>query len=108
FGPLEDGVPDYAWDVLGTNSAEGSAYLGLVAVGLTALALWRRPAARVWLVVALGAMLFSLGPLLKWRDEPVVIHIETLDSYVTLLWAAFQNLPFIDATRTPGRFNLTT
>jgi len=108
FGPLDDVVPDYAWDVLGTNSAEGSAYLGLVAVGLAALALWRRPAARVWLVIALGAMLFSLGPLLKWRDDPVALHIEKLDSYVALPWAAFQNLPFIDATRTPGRFNLTT
>ena len=108
FGPLQDVIPGYAWDVLGTNSAEGSAYLGVVAAGLAGVALWRRPAARMWLLAALGAMLFSLGPLLKWRDDPVMIHIETFDSYVTLPWALFQRLPFIDATRTPGRFNLTT
>jgi len=108
FGPLADVVPDYAWDVLGTNAAEGSAYLGIVAAGLAGLALWRRPAARVWLVIALGAMLFSLGPLLKWRDDPVTVRIESFDSYVTLPWALFQTLPVVDATRTPGRFNLAT
>jgi hypothetical protein len=110
FGPLEDVglLPDYAWDVLGTNSAEGSAYLGLGAVILAILALARREPARAWGVVALGAMLFSLGPLLKWRDKPVIFTVEEFQSYVTLPWALFQKLPIISASRTPGRFNLIT
>ena len=62
----------------------------------------------MWLVVGLGAMLLSLGPLLKWRDKPVTIHIEDQVSHIVLPWAALENLPLIDATRTPGRFNLTT
>jgi hypothetical protein len=109
FGPLEDAglVPGYAWDVLGTNAAEGSAYLGLIALALAVLAL-RRRGARVWGLIALGAMLFSLGPLLKWRDRPVIFRVEDLESYVTLPWALLQQLPGFDATRTPGRFNLAT
>lgn len=110
FGPLDDAglVPGYAREVLGTNSAEGSAYLGLVAVGLAILALVRRESARVWLVVGLGAMLFSLGPLLKWRDVPVEVSFDDIHSYVTLPWTLFQDLPVFEATRTPGRFNLAT
>ncbi|MBN1681253.1 MAG: hypothetical protein JW966_13280 [Anaerolineae bacterium] len=99
---------DIMRDVLGTNSAEGAAYLGAVAVILAAIALARRRAARLWLVVALGAMLFSLGPLLKWRDAPVELRFEDVESYVTLPWAAFQRLPGFETTRTPGRFNLVT
>ena len=110
FGPLEDVglLPDYAWDVLGTNSAEGSAYLGLGAMTLAILALACREPAHAWGMVALGAMVFSLGPLLKWRDEPVIFTVEEFQSYVTLPWAVFQKLPIISASRTPGRFNLVT
>ncbi|MBN1966879.1 MAG: hypothetical protein JW910_19660, partial [Anaerolineae bacterium] len=110
FGPLGDAglVPGYARDVLATNSAEGSAYLGLVALALASVALARRSEARPWLVIALGAMLFSLGPLLKWRDAPVILRVEDFTSYVTLPWALFERLPFVDASRTPGRFNVAT
>lgn len=109
FGPLDDLglVPDYARDVLGTNSAEGSAYLGVVAVMLALVAL-RVRAMRVWLWVALGAWLLSLGPLLKWRDTPLTLRIEDIETHIALPWAAFQHLPLLDATRAPGRFNLLT
>jgi hypothetical protein len=110
FGLLKkaDLVPDYVYDVLGTNSTEGTAYLGVTAVLLAALAVIRREAARLWLVIALGAMILSLGTLLKWRDDVVTYQIEDYKSYVTLPWALFQELPVLDSTRTPGRFNLTT
>ncbi|MBN1202966.1 MAG: hypothetical protein JXJ20_14040 [Anaerolineae bacterium] len=108
FGLLEDVAPDYTRDVLGTNSAEGAAYLGLIAVLLAGIALARREPARVWLVIGLGAMLFSLGPLLKWRDDPVTFRVEDIESVIPLPWALFESLPVIDSTRTPGRFNLTT
>lgn len=109
FGPLDDLglVPDYARDVLGTNSAEGSAYLGVIAVILALVAL-RRRSLRVWLWVALGAWLLSLGPLLKWRDTPLTLRIEDVETHIALPWAAFQHLPLLDATRAPGRFNLVT
>lgn len=108
FGVFESGVPDYTRAVLGTNSVEGSAYLGVIAGGLAIVAALRRRAARLWLAIGLGAMLLSLGPLLKWRDQPVTIQIEDRASHIVLPWAALENLPLIDATRTPGRFNLTT
>ena len=110
FGPLDDlGLsPDYARDVLGVNSAEGSAYLGVIAFGLALLALITQREARLWGVVALGAMLLSLGPLLNVRRELVQVHFEDIHSYVTLPWALLQQLPFLDSSRTPGRFNALT
>lgn len=108
FGPLADAglVPGYARDVLATNSAEGAAYLGVIAVGLAAVALWRCPAMRLWGWVGLGAMIFALGAFLKWRDTPVVYRLEDWESLITLPWAAIQKLPFFTETRVPGRMNL--
>ncbi len=103
-------APPFSRTVLGTNSIEGTAYLGIIAVILTVVALRRqRHAAGVWLAIALGCMVFSLGPLLKWQDQPVTYHLGAeYQSYVVMPWALFQNLPLISATRTPGRFNITT
>lgn len=110
FTPWLSGiVPTYSRTVLGTNSIEGTAYLGLVAVLLAAVAVWRcGRRAGLWLTIALGCMAFSLGPLLKWQDQPVVYRIGEHSSNVVLPWALFQNLPLINGTRTPGRFNMTT
>lgn len=110
FGPLDDAglTPDYSRRVLGTNSAEGSAYLGVIPLALVAIALVRRRGAWVWAALALGAMILSLGPLLKWQDEPVTLRIEDYETYIPLPWAFLENLPVFDATRTPGRFNLAT
>ncbi|GAB4411508.1 MAG: hypothetical protein Kow00106_05780 [Anaerolineae bacterium] len=110
FGVLAEwGIaPDYARDVLGTNSAEGTACVGVIALALAGLAVLRRPQTRPWLWLALGAAVLSLGPLLKWRDAPVTVRVESFESYVTLPWLALQHLPLFDATRTPGRFNLLT
>lgn len=110
FGPLADLglVPDYARDVLGTNSAEGAAYVGLSAGLLALLGILRCRAARPWLAIALGAALFSLGPLLKWRDAPVTLRVEQVSSHIALPWAALQDLPVLSETRTPGRFNGAT
>ena len=59
---------------------------------------------RAWLVLALGAALLGLGPLLKWRDRPVRVAVEDVRTYVTLPYAALENLPVLRETRTPGRF----
>src|SRR5258708_2262138 len=100
-------VPGYSWSVLGTNAIAGAAYLGIVAVTLAIIGVWRRRGATwLWLVIALGCMVFSLGPILKWRDQPVVFTLGDTRSNIVLPWALFQNLPLISATRTPGRFNI--
>ena len=108
FGFFEDAAPAYTRDVLGTNSAEGSAYLGIAAVALAAVALAARKESRPWLALGLVAMVLSLGPLLKWRDQPVTLRFEDFETAITLPWAFVQDLPAINATRTPGRFNLVT
>ncbi len=100
-------APAYSRTVLGTNSVEGTAYLGIVAVGLAALAvLRRRDPTGLWLVILVGCMVFSLGPLLKWQDRPVAYTIGQHQSGVVLPWALFQGLPVINISRTPGRFNI--
>jgi hypothetical protein len=107
-------TPEFSRVAIGVNSIEGTAYLGIAAVGLAAIAVWRRRHAGsarltgMWLAIALGCMLFSLGPLLKWRDQPVEYTLGDYKSHIVLPWAAFQNLPLLSATRTPGRFNMTT
>src|SRR5262249_35705529 len=64
--------------------------------------------AGLWLAIALGCMVFSLGPLLKWNDQPVTYTIGDVQSHIPLPWALFQSLPGIIVTRTPGRFNFVT
>jgi hypothetical protein len=116
-------APPYARTVLGTNTTEGTAYPGIVTllVCIIGAAFLRRNAARrsiseardplrivrPWFFIMLGTMLFSLGPVLKWLDQPVIYRLgDELQTNVTLPYALFQMLPFIDGTRTPGRFNL--
>jgi hypothetical protein len=102
----------YPGDVLGVNSIEGAAYLGIVAVSLCGITGLRRRlklgSARIWLVLGLGAMVFSLGPLLKWRDQPIVYSLGDYRSYLLAPYAALQTLPVFNQSRTPGRFNLIT
>lgn len=108
FTPWTTWTPDFSRDVLGANNTEGAAYVAIAAAALAAVAIVRRAKiTRPWLVIALGCMLFSLGPVLKWRDQPVQASIDGNAAFVALPWALFQNLPFIDITRTPGRFNVT-
>ncbi len=102
-------VPDFARTVIGTNIIEGFAYIGIVTALLALLALRRRwLAARPWGLLAVGCMIFSLGPVFKWLGQPVQYNLDHLTITVPLPWLAFQSLPLINATRTPGRFNITT
>ena len=102
-------APPYARTVLGTNTLEGTAYVGVIVLALGVIGLLtRKQGLRPWLAVAFGSALFSLGPFLKWGDQPIVYTLGSYKSYVTLPWALFQTLPVLDASRTPGRFNLAT
>lgn len=102
--PLFGGL-DYARRVLGVNLAEGSAYLGLLVLLVSLFGLRQTRAARWWLLVALIAWVMALGPLLKVFDQPVVLSVGEQQSYVTLPYAFFQNLPGMSIARTPARFS---
>jgi hypothetical protein len=93
--------------VVGVDPFEGSAYVGLVAGLLALLGALRQKGARGWLALGVVAWICSLGPLLRLLGAPDLVRIENFDTYVTLPWLAAVNLPLINITRTPGRFNFT-
>ena len=98
---------NYPAQVLGTNIVEGTGYIGIVALLLVVIGVWRMRPARGWLYLALFAWVLSLGPILKILDQPVTITIDNNATYIPLPFAAPANLPVLNITRTPARFNLT-
>jgi len=104
YHPLYSAL-DYPRRVLGVNLEEGVSYIGLIAGIFVLIGIWKKSASRWWLVLALIVWVFSLGPLLKIFDQPVSLEIDGYPSFITLPWAALQNLPFFSLARTPGRFN---
>ena len=81
-------APSYSNTVLGGNSVEGTAYLGVIVVVLAIVALWRRQkSAGLWATIALGCMIFSLGPVLKWQDSLVNFTLGEFQSHIVLPWA---------------------
>jgi hypothetical protein len=101
--PFFDSVLSYPRSVLGTNLAEGMAYLGIIAIILAILALWEQKEARWWLLLAGIAWILSLGPVLKVFDQPLLINGAT----IPLPFALIQNLQGFNLARTPARFNFT-
>ncbi len=78
---------------------EQLAYPGLVALGLSGLALWKRwRDSRIWLGLTLVCALLSLGPFLK-------IGGQVQDLPLSYIWLA--RLPFFAWSRAPGRLNET-
>ena len=102
-------APAFGAGVLKGFATEDAAYLGLTAVLLALVALIRqRRRTALWLMVALGCIVFSLGPLLKWNEQLVPYNLPPYITSVVMPWALFQKLPLISITRTPGRFNFMT
>ncbi len=99
------GTWEYTHRVLGVNIDEGAAYLGMAALLLAIIAVWKFRAARGWALLAIIAFILSLGPLLKVFDQPVSFTSDGLPSYVTLPGALLGELPGLSVARTPGRFN---
>ena len=106
FNPLYSWL-EYPRQVLGTNLEEGTSYIGIIGAALGIIGAIKFPRARLWLLLALVAWILSLGPLLKILDVPVLVQPDGYESYITLPFAALQNLPFFNLARTPGRFNFT-
>lgn len=107
YHPLFSRFLDYPNRVLGINLVEGIGYIGLIAAALSLIGLSARKQARWWLMLALVAWVFSLGPLLKIFDEPVRLGVDGYESYVTMPLALLNNLPVVGIARTHGRFDLT-
>ncbi|GAB5490471.1 MAG: hypothetical protein Phog2KO_06860 [Phototrophicaceae bacterium] len=101
FNPLFDTVLPYTRTVLGTNLGEGMAYIGIVAGTLAMIGLVTNKASRWWFLLGSIAWLFSLGPVLKILNEPVLIA----GNPIPLPFALLQNLPGFSLARTPARFN---
>ena len=111
-------VPSFAQRVFTNEEAlrAALAYPGLVAV---LLALWGvlrtrpRPFDRLrtspwpWIVLAVGAALLSLGPILVVGGKPVEYAADGYRAHVLLPYALVRQLPFFDWGRTPGRLNST-
>lgn len=101
-------APEYSGAAIGSNSMEGTGYIGIVTVVLCLVALARRPErASLWLALAIGSMIFSLGGLLKVNGDLAVVTVANFETYIPLPYALLQELPFINVARTPGRFNGT-
>lgn len=84
------------------------AYPGLVAVLLGVWGLLKsRPRPWPWLVLAVGAALLSLGPILVAGGEPVEYTVDGYHTYVSMPYALARLVPFLDWVRTPGRINTT-
>lgn len=104
FHPLW-GQLEYTHRVLGTNLVEGVGYLGIVPVLLVIVGLPRRRD-QWWLGLAVLAWVFSLGPVLKIFDQPLMFNIDQYRSAVVLPFALVANLPIMEEMRSPGRFGI--
>ncbi|GAB4573346.1 MAG: hypothetical protein Kow0077_15460 [Anaerolineae bacterium] len=110
FNPVFNGLgllPPWAWDVLGDNAIEGSAYWGVAVTILAILALvLRRADARLWAAIVVVGAVLALGPVLKVADSVVHLSGPGLTSgEIVLPYAVYARLPGMDMLRTPARFN---
>lgn len=87
---------------------EGIVYLGIIPC---CLSWWgtrsKRHETRMFVVLALVALVLSLGPLLKFGGELVQYTVEGKTSYIVLPYALVKSLPGLRLGRTPGRLVLT-
>jgi len=97
-------ITQYSSRVLGTNLSEGASYIGVLGALLVLIGLLSNRRARWWLLVAITAWIFALGPVLKFLDQPVTITVAGYQTIVPLPYALFIDLPFFELARTPGRF----
>lgn len=105
FHPLWKDIVPYSSQVLGTNLAEGSSYLGVI-VGLLVLvgAIFRRDS-RWWLLLGFVVWWLALGPILKVMNEPVTADLVGYETVVPVIPnALLVDLPIVNLARTPGRY----
>ncbi|MGC9396089.1 MAG: hypothetical protein ACP5J4_14700 [Anaerolineae bacterium] len=103
-------VPNYARDALPLNFqfAELFNYIGIIPLALAGLGfLTQRRETSHWALVAVGAALLALGPVMKIAGEVFAFAADDVNSTVALPYAMVMNLPFIAYNRAPARLNIT-
>lgn len=103
FHPFFDSLISYPRRVLGTNLAEGMAYIGIIAGILAMVGIIKQRESRWWFLLGFIAWIFSLGTVLKIFDQPVLIA----GNPIPLPFALLQNLTGFSLARSPARFNYT-
>lgn len=104
-------LPAYATRVLADRDdiQERLAYVGLVPILLAVVGLLKfRRRGYIWLLIALAAMLLSLGPLLKFNGRLVQLNIEGYVGYVVLPYVLLRSVPVLDWGAPLGRLNDVT
>ncbi|MGQ9627811.1 MAG: hypothetical protein ACUVV0_13015 [Anaerolineae bacterium] len=109
YHPLLQGLPAFRELIskITPRLSEHEGYLGFIAIFLAGYALFRsrRPGKWFWLLLSLGAALFSLGPFLKVYGELARYSMEGVESHIVLPYALVKELPLYKWGRTPGRLN---
>ena len=95
---------DYTHQLLGVEPFERMGYVGIVALLLTLIGLWRSRESRWWLGLAIITWILALGPMLKILNDVTAINLGNVRSFLTLPWAVLSALPVLNMTRTPARF----
>jgi len=97
----------FATRVVG-SADETHGYLGWVALGMALLGIFtQRRAAAHWAALAGGALLLSLGPLLKFAGDLTTMPIDGSAHPLQLPYALLVQLPLFRWSRTPARFGAT-
>lgn len=103
-------IPNYARDAIATDFriADTLTYAGVVALGLALVAIITQPRrALPWLIVAIGAWVLSLGPVLRVRGRVFEFVVEGTTTAVALPYALLMDLPFLSYNRAPSRLAIT-
>ncbi len=104
---LPGGLRPFAGRVV-SSADETHGYLGWVALGLALLGITtQRRAAAHWAALAGGALLLSLGPLLKFAGDLPALSIDGSAHPLQLPYALLAQLPLFRWSRTPARFGAT-
>jgi len=107
---LVGGSPRIASDAVANHPQETMGYLGIIPCLLGLVAIGKRrsqPELVVFGVVAVGAAVLALGPVLRFGGEVVIVGLtSSTNSPVTLPYALLSALPGFSVGRTPARFLL--
>ena len=104
-------LPDYAQHVLADRDdiQERLAYIGLIPLLLVVIGLAKFGRRLLfWLLIALAAMILSLGPLLKFNGTLLQLDIEGYVGYIVLPYVMVRSLPILDWSGVLGRLNVAT
>ncbi|MDX2160932.1 MAG: hypothetical protein SF162_06365 [bacterium] len=99
------GTLEYPARVVGGELVENSAYLGVFTAVFALVGLVTVRRVRPWGMLALTAWVLSLGVFLKIDATTAIVTVGGRVTPVTLPYALIADLPFVDLSRTPSRFN---